>query len=163
MLPDVFFDGLAHLLPKLNQVAEECGISIGQWIILWHLVQKGVKDESGQKIMLRQDITDILEKRGFGQANIVRLLNGLEDKRLVRRFSLSLADRQRFFPSSNGGNRQAVAVDTPGHRKLQDFKVALSAQFEDWRVEQPTLLRTAIAAAKGAGLNVAALVPKSRR
>ncbi len=162
-MPDVFFDGLAYLLPALNGVAEECGISIGQWIILWHLFQNGLQNENGETIMLRQDLTDLLVKRGFGEANIVRLLNSLEDKRLVRRLSLSQTERQRFFSSSEGGNRQAVAVHGAGYVKIGQFKEAVSSRFERWRAEQPAMLKSALATAKGAGLQVAALFPKSKK
>lgn len=30
VLPEVFFDAVAHFLPGLNEVAQQCGISIGE-------------------------------------------------------------------------------------------------------------------------------------
>jgi DNA-binding MarR family transcriptional regulator len=154
-LPEVFFHAIAHLLPGLNQIAQECDITIGQWIIMWQLQQAKVTNEEGQPIMLRQVLTDLLAKRGFGDANIVRLLNGLEDKDLVRRVSLTREERARLFEDSEGGNRQAVILQPSGDKKIEQFKSQLAVHFEGWRSEQSVMLQTALASAKGAGLQIA--------
>lgn len=155
VLPEVFFHAVAYLLPGLNQVAQECDISIGQWIIMFHLRQAGVLNEESQPIMLRQDLTDLLAKRGFGDANIVRLLNSLEDKDLVRRVSLTHQEREHLFKASEGGNRQAVILQLSGDKKIEQFKKRLAIYFEAWRSEQSVMLQKALAAAQGAGLQFA--------
>ncbi len=153
-LPEIFFHAIANFLPALNQIAQECDISIGQWVILFHLRHAGVL-EGGQATMLRQDLTDLLVKRGFGEANIVRLLNSLEDKDLVRRVSLTHLERERLFKSSQGGNRQAVVLQLSGDTKIDLFKERLTAHFESWRSEQSVMLQKALDAAQGAGLQFA--------
>jgi DNA-binding MarR family transcriptional regulator len=150
-LPEEFFHAIAYLLPGLNQVAQECNISIGEWIIMWHLQQAGVLNDKGERTMLRQVLTDLLAKRGFGDANIVRLLNSLEDKDLIRRVSLTQHEREDLFSGSGIGNRQAVLLQTSGEQKIQEFKQRLAVHFSNWRLEQSVMIQKALDSASGVG------------
>jgi DNA-binding MarR family transcriptional regulator len=161
-LPEVAFHAIAHLLPGLNRLAENCSISIGQWIILWKLRNSGVPNQHGEFIMLRQDLTDSLEKEGFGEANIVRLLNGLEDKNLIRRISLTQEEREGLFRTTHGGNRQAVVLQEAGEKRIDAFKAEVTAHFEAWRSEQTVMLQQAVATVRSASLQMAKWLLKDR-
>src|SRR5947208_984781 len=95
-IPEVFYHAIAFLLPGLNQVAQECAISIGEWIIMWHLMQAGVSNERNEPTILRRTLIDLLSQRGFGDANISRLLSSLEDKGHVLRVSVPMQERDRL-------------------------------------------------------------------
>jgi len=154
-LPEAFFHAIAYLLPGLNQVAQEIGISIGEWIIMWHLKQAGVPNSRGQTTMLRQELTGLLAKRGFGDANITRLLNSLEDKDLIRRMSLTHSERNQLFGAFEGGYRQAVVLQGAGDKKIQEFKERMTIHFATWRSEQSVMIQKALASASGVGLKFA--------
>jgi DNA-binding MarR family transcriptional regulator len=148
-IPEALLYAIAFLLPGLNQVAQECGISIGEWIIMWHLSKVGVQNSEGQSTMLRQDLTDLLSKRGFGDANVTRLLISLEDKELIRRISLSQRERDELFGAAEGGNRLAVILQASGSKKIDEFKQRLSAQVERWHSEQSIMAQKALDSANG--------------
>jgi len=143
-LPETVFGAIAFLLPGLNRVAHGCGITIGEWIIMWHLQQDGSLNEEKRPVMLRQDLTDLLAKRGFGDANFVRLLNSLEDKKLVRRVSLTQEEKRQLFKGRDRGGRQAVLLRPSGEEKVGEFKRELAAHFEKWRLELPKIVRKVI-------------------
>jgi DNA-binding MarR family transcriptional regulator len=143
-LPETVFSTIAFLLPGLNRVAHGCGITIGEWIIMWYLRQDGILNEEKHAVMLRQDLTDLLAKRGFGAANFVRLLNSLEDKKLVSRVSLSQEDRARLFKGRARDDRRAVLLRPSGEEKIEEFKKELTAHFDKWRLEQPKIVRKAL-------------------
>ena len=155
VIPEVFFDAIMFLFPGLNKVAEECGVSIGEWIIMRHIQQAGVKNTEGRPTMLRQSLSDLLSQRGFGDANIVRLLNSLEDKKLIRRASLSHGEREDLFSEAKGGNRQAVILQTMGDRRINEFKEKLTGHFIRWQAERSIIVQRAIASARGFGLDFA--------
>jgi hypothetical protein len=104
--------------------------------------------------MLRQVLTKLLEQRGFGEANLVRLLNNLEDKSLIRRMSLTQQEREQyrkddeFFPDSDAG-RQAVVLQAAGDEKIKAFKRRLAEHFQSWRLEQNPITRRALDSATG--------------
>ena len=99
VLPEVFFDAVAHFLPGLNEVAQQCGISIGEWAIIWHFRRAGARNAKRQAIMPRHGLTELLARRGFGDANISRLLTSLENKEFIRRTSLTRREREQLFGS----------------------------------------------------------------
>jgi DNA-binding MarR family transcriptional regulator len=155
-LPEAFFHAVAYLLPGLNQVAQKCGITIGEWIILWNLQQAGgVLNKAGQPTLPRQDLTELLAKRGFGEANISRLLNSLENKELIRRTSLTHREREILFGASHGGNRQAVVLQASGDKKIQEFKKLLNSVFNSWRSERSVMIQRALESVSGIGLQIA--------
>jgi|HubBroStandDraft_2_1064218.scaffolds.fasta_scaffold266189_1 DNA-binding MarR family transcriptional regulator len=155
VLPEALFHAIAYLLPGLNQVAQECEISIGEWIIMWHLRQAGVRNDAGQFVVLRQDLTSLLELRGFGGANVVRLLNSLQDKGLVRRVSLTTEERDQLFMPSDSGNRQSVVLQVTGDQKIEEFKKRLTTHLSTWRSEESVLNKKAVESARGLWLQFA--------
>jgi DNA-binding MarR family transcriptional regulator len=160
VLPEVFFDAVAHFLPGLNEVAQQCGISIGEWAILWHLRRTGVPNDKKQTIMPRQGLTELLARRGFGDANISRLLSSLENKEFVRRTSLTQGERERFFGASHGGNRQAIVLQPSGELKIGQFQRRLTDIFATWVSKQPIATRAALSSASGIGLQIAKRLSK---
>jgi DNA-binding MarR family transcriptional regulator len=163
ILPDVFFDAVAHFLPGLNEVALQCGISIGEWIILWHLRRAGVPNDKKQPTMPRQGLTELLARRGFGDANISRLLNSLENKEFIRRTSLTAKEREQLFGVSLGSNRQVVILQPFGERKIGDFQQRLTDIFASWISKQPMMTRRALLSASGIGQQIAERLSKGKR
>jgi DNA-binding MarR family transcriptional regulator len=155
VVPEAFFFGIAYLLPGLNQVAQRCGISIGEWIILFYLKEAGAMNDKSQCTMMRKRLTELLSKRGFGDANISRLLKGLEDKNLIRRMSLPYRELVQLFDASHGGSRQAVVLQATGEKKIQEFKQRLASLIVAWRSEQSLMVRKALESANGVGLLLA--------
>lgn len=148
LIPEEFFDGIAYLLPGLNQVAQECDLSIGEWIILWDLQHRGVPNNENKLVMLRKDLTQSLASRGFGEANITRLLNSLADKEHVRRISLTQGERDRLFDPSDRETRLAVVLEPSGGKKIDEFKDRLTHHVAKWRRSQrPFLNQKALTAA----------------
>lgn len=154
-VPEAFFDAIAYLLPALNRVAQQCEISVGEWIIMWHLKQAGTSGEGTRPTMLRPVLTDLLDKRGIGEANITRLLNSLEDKQLIRRVSLTQRERDQLFGASGTGGRQAVVLQPAGDQKIQEFKLQVATQFKNWRSEQSVIIQKALTSVSGTGLQLA--------
>lgn len=155
VVPEVFFFGIAYLLPGLNQVAQKCGISIGEWIILFYLKEAGAMNDKTQRTMLRKRLTELLSTRGFGDANISRLLKGLEDKDFIRRMSLPYRELVQLFGTSHGGSRQAIVLQATGEKKIQEFKQRLASLITTWRSEQSLMVRKALESAHGVGLLLA--------
>jgi DNA-binding MarR family transcriptional regulator len=155
VIPEVFFDAIAYLLPGLNDVAQRCGISIGEWIILYHLRRAGKRNAGGQPIMARQGLKELLAQRGFGDANISRLLSSLENKEHIRRTSLTYREREQFFGASHAGNRQVVVLQASGDKKIQEFKQLLVGIFKAWLSGQSVMTRRVLASASGIGRHLA--------
>src|SRR4051812_21098147 len=93
-LPDELFTVLAHLVPGLNLIAQKCGVSLGDWLFLWYLQTHSVAGGKNGRTMLRKELTTVLLKHGFIDANITRRLDTLVDKELILRPTLSLRERQ---------------------------------------------------------------------
>ena len=154
-LPDIFFDAVAFFLPGLNDVAQRCGISIGEWAIMWHLRRAATRNTAGQAIMPRQSLTELLARVGFGDSNISRLLTALENKELIRRVSLTQRERQEFFGPTLPANRQAVILQPSGDRKIDEFQNKLTDIFAAWVSKQSLPTRKIILSASGIGLDLA--------
>jgi DNA-binding MarR family transcriptional regulator len=152
---EAFLYAIPFLLPGLNQVAQECGVSIGEWIILWHLKQIGVANEKGQLTMLRRTLIELLEKRGFGDANISRLLSSLEDKGHLLRGGIPMHERDKLFGDSDRGDKFVVVLQETGEEKLKEFKQHLAEHFRGWRSEQSVIVKKAVASASAIGLQFA--------
>jgi len=154
-LPDAFYDALAYFLPGLNAVAQQCGVSIGEWAILRHLRQEGRPNDKKQATMPRQDLAELLARRGFGQANISRLLTSLENKELLRRASLTSHERERLFGTPISGKRLVIILQPFGERKIGEFQQRLNEIFAGWLSKQSMPTRMALLSARGIGQQIA--------
>jgi hypothetical protein len=131
-LPDEFLTAVAFLLPYLNKLAqEECGITIGAIFVMMHLTISG-KRVDGRYTMLRNDLTNLLGRRGFSDAGASRLLQGLQDSGYIQRTFVSAAVRQEQFEPGERANTQAVILMEGGEQKIDDFKAALRMHFGHW-------------------------------
>ena|ERR1700733_6277496 len=143
-IPDEFFTAVAFLIPYLNRVAQECGIDIGSLLVMTHLTIAG-KIIKGHRTMLRQDLTALLLARGFSEAGISRLLQGLEANELIRRGFVPADVRQELFEPSDRVNTLSIILTPEGEQKIADFKSALRAHFGNWlskeSEQQPWLSR----------------------
>jgi len=113
--------------------------------------------------MPRQGLTELLARRGFGDANISRLLGSLENKELIRRMSLTPREREQLFGVSHGANRQAIVLQHLGERKIEEFQKRLTGIFEAWVSKQPMTTQTAVLSASGIGLWIAERFAKGKR
>jgi DNA-binding MarR family transcriptional regulator len=143
-IPDAFYDAIAYLIPGLNKVAESrCGISLGEWLVLWHLQRAGVQTAHSDCTVLRQELTNLLTYQGFDSGGISRILDSLERKQLVRRLTLTATERREVFGGMDG-NKMAVVLAPAGKKKIHEFKAAVGEHFEQWRSQQPLLIRASL-------------------
>lgn len=132
-LPDELFALLAHLVPGLNLIAQKCDLSLGDWLFLWYLQTHSVLGGKNGRTILRKELTTVLVKHGFIDANITRRLDGLVDKGLILRPILSMRERNELFPNGPGNSRLAVVLLPAGEKKIAKFKELVSRSFQDWR------------------------------
>jgi hypothetical protein len=123
------------MVPALNAVAQrECDIDFGSLLVLFNIKLNGRRLERGLTV-LRQDLTDLLLKRGFSEAGVTRTVETLHAQRFVERFAITPEVREDLF--GPGGNKLAVAITPAGELKAEEFKKALRAHFASWLGRQP--------------------------
>jgi DNA-binding MarR family transcriptional regulator len=136
-IPDEFFTALAFMVPYANKIArDECGVSVGAIFVMMHLMISGKDLEKKGYTMLRNDLTKLLDRRGFSPAGASRLILELEEKGFVERTFISPAVRQEAFDPADRSYTQAVVLKKEGENKIAEFKAALRAHFGHWLVNE---------------------------
>ena len=83
-LPDDLFHVVTALFPELIHISEASNINAVELFTLWCLKHRGTKDDMGQAVLLRSDITKLLGREiGFSAGAIDQHVNRLEEKNLL--------------------------------------------------------------------------------
>ncbi len=134
---------LGYAIPALARlINQECGITLGSWLVLLEIEQRGKPSADGP-LVLRHELTKLFDKRGFTRPNISKILNGLFQKKLILRTTLTIEERNDLFGLSSGPC-QAVVLTSAGSQKIEEFKTALRLKFVHWQAQQPPMVRVAL-------------------
>jgi DNA-binding MarR family transcriptional regulator len=153
-IPDAAFVALAHAVTGLSRfISQKCGISLAAWLVLWCVRYEGKRFQGGW-ILLRYDLSRLLETRGFSSSNITKLLDTLLESSLITRHTLTTGERRDLFGSPDG-SRLAILLVPAGDEKIEEFKRVVRASFDGWRKKQSGSLRVAIRTLKKPALAVA--------
>jgi len=162
-IPEEAFVGLAFAVTGLARfISEKCNLSLGGWLILWYVKAEGRVSAEGP-VILRYELSQVLEAKGFSNSNITKLLDTLLAKELIARHSLTPTEREALFGCPDG-NRLAVTLTAAGEQKIEEFKRELRASFESWRVQQTGPMRRLLKSLRPIALALArALIGKRKK
>lgn len=144
MIPEEAFTTLGFMIPALARLIDrECDITLGSWLVLSEVKRRGRSSADGLPVLLRHDLTRLFDERGFTRPAITKILNSLDEKKLVKRRKLAPEERKVMFGSTLG-SRSAVVLTPDGDRKIDEFKTILRSQFDEWYKQQPSVVRGAL-------------------
>jgi hypothetical protein len=96
-----------------------------EYFILETLRGEG-KEFNHSKAMLRSKLTATVQQFDCGEANLVRILNHLQDLRLVNRLHFTLQERRRIFEDAPGNNRMGIVLTDAGQETISQIREAIA-------------------------------------
>lgn len=145
-LPDDLFHLVTALFPDLIRISEASEIKAIELFTLWYLKHKGATNNFGQRVLLRSQLTRLLQGEvGFSAGVVDQHLDRMEEKGLVIRTRISTMEKKKLFNTSSG-RRGVVALLPKGGQKIDDIKEGVNKLFQDTVAKLPAHYRLAVRA-----------------
>jgi hypothetical protein len=129
-LPWEVFRLASSLLPHFDQVFEDSQLSPTDLFVLSHIKHFGSEHVSGQKILLKNEILDLLKRvYGYSATRATTIIKELHNEGLLISQELTEDQKQMYFGSSKG-YKDAVLLSEKGVRELDEFNLSLDKLFD---------------------------------
>jgi hypothetical protein len=120
-LPYEVFQLSSSLLPQLDSIFDACDVSPIDLFVLMHLKHSGKEIEDGRRIMLRDEMTDLLGKFfKYNDKAVSRLVTEFKEKRYVNELRITIEQKERFY-GDGSGRRDALTLGEEGTNKINEF------------------------------------------
>lgn len=119
------------LMPHLTTIFEECELSPMDLFVLTHIKHFGKDFDKGLKIVLREDMTDLLTKVfRESDSKVSKDINKLRDKEFLAGIRINDNQMREIFGKEEG-RRFALVLRQSGIEKINEFTDKISQLFID--------------------------------
>jgi len=129
-IPDEVFHSLAAIIPRLLRAANELvHLEADELYVLWFIGHFGEAADDGRMMYLRHKLTDLLvQELGYRDTKIFKIINGLFQRGLVDKGTLTEADLVKVFHAT-GGRSAVIILEPSGGQKIEEFKDTIDSLF----------------------------------
>lgn len=146
-LPWEVFRLTSALLPHLDRLFETSTLTPTSLLVLSHLKHFGNDYGPGQKILLKNEVLDLLKRvYGYSAAAATTIVKNLHNGGLVDMESLT-ADKKEFHFGERKGYKDAIVLTERGAAELDKFNANLNRLFDEITGDMPQIKLKALTTA----------------
>jgi DNA-binding MarR family transcriptional regulator len=125
------FHVISTILARFIKIRKECGISMSELYVLAYIKHFGRTNPSGEKLVLRADITQLLgDVFNYKPKRVTSEVTKLRNKRCIKEHTLE-ADEKRAIYGIDTGQMRSVVLLEKGYEKIDDFTIRIHQVYLD--------------------------------
>ncbi|HKG14907.1 MAG TPA: hypothetical protein VKB12_16390 [Pyrinomonadaceae bacterium] len=129
-LPWEVFRLASALLPHLDRIFEQTRLSPTDLFVLSHLKHFGRQHEGEQRIILKNEMLDMLKRvYGYSAPGATRIVSKLHEEGLIEIEPLTEVQKEKYF-GERTGYKHALILQPHGLGELNSFNEKLNRLFE---------------------------------
>jgi DNA-binding MarR family transcriptional regulator len=127
-LPWQVFQLASSLLPYMTRAFEDAQLNPTELFVLSHLKHHGIQDADGRRLMLKNEMRQLLMKVGYSSTRASTIITDLHNKHLVDTNDLTEDERAKIFGSKTGF-KPVVILEELGLSELDAFNARIDKTF----------------------------------
>lgn len=128
-LPHEIFELASTLLPEIDKIFSSCKLNPVDLFVLAHLKHSGRDYKEGQKVMLRDEMTVLLQEFfKYEPRDVSNIVGKFKENKYLEEIRLS-KDEKKMLYGDESGRRDALALGRIGSAKIDEFNGRINELF----------------------------------